>query len=593
MKLKIILFGLLCIILSYVFLEYKSNGDEKNNYKEKVNKTISFFNFTKSLRKVYDIKFISDILINMSNSKIAQKIDFNGLLNVRIMENSKKIIALMQFSSLKISSSNENMDTLFEKLYSDIFVVEFLKNGKIIDITYKYKKEDYASLDDLFSTIQVILEDKKNYTKIEESTSGEFNIRYTRLNAFNKINKKKTKFTSFNSEQKMKIVNSNIDFTINNDWIVDVFSKNKYKIYQNSSHLMTADNTIVLNKTDIIDESLEIWKFKGSYKDILSKYSKTSHISFVEQKTDEIKKKIYKKNKTTFDIMLNNIKSNMDIRNIQELEEYLRLNPSKIALLYPVFLYSSDEMQSVYINVFENIGSPKAQKQLLKILDNEDVKQLNHLRVLFAFNGIEKPTIKSVDYLWKVYDERELDLSNTSILALGTLSSKMSNTNNSYNDIQERIRSEYNANINNNRKIRAILLSMQNAKIENFENEILSIIKNTSNRKVKSVAIKTLEGLDKKKVKEKMLRVLQTSNDSLIKASVMDTLKSISSNKKLISQVQNDIFKQDDSLVRKKMIKYLLKYKKTYPENITILKKLHKLERNTENQKLLIRNLYK
>lgn len=116
------------------------------------------------------------------------------------------------------------------------------------------------------------------------------------------------------------------------------------------------------------------------------------------------------------------------------------------------------------------------------------------------------------------------------------------------------------------------------------------MLQNSNSNSVKSAAVKALRSQNRDEVREKLLPLFNTHEDLLVRRKVIQTLLTIDTNDQLMSKARENILKDDDHRVRNSLIMYLLKYKEQYPENINTLKQLRKIERDRDNQILLIKN---
>lgn len=584
------------VLVVIVVMVYFLIGD-KSTVKTEFNQTLQTeFNFDTSVKSAYKLKYISDIEIYLGDKNTNNdRFNLSGILNFKVLKNVENdVIAAIQLSELSIDSSNITFSKELKKLYSELFLIEFAKDGTILNTYFKYKKEDYNGIAQLLAVIQTILQDKMTYNQIEDNHNGSVGTKYIRDDKNgNKIDKKRLKYISMNDNNiNINIVNSNTKIKIDKQWIDEVDSVEQLEVYQNGTKLMKTKNIIRLTKQNhLIDNSLEIWQYKYDVENTIEQYNKKSKVSYFEEKAKEQKKQYFTDNKITIDKLTKNIKDSHDLKNLKRLENYITLNPNDAVLLYNVIKNSKDILGSALINVLENSGTPEAQIVLTKIADSDEFNHMNHLRAVVALGGLEKPTKESIEFLWNTYDTRfdedSDDLSNTSLLAIGALSTKIDKEENKL--INERLKTEYSASSDETSKLKVILLSMQNANSANFQDEIFNSLENNSNL-VRATAAQCLRGVNTDEVKYKMLNMLKVDESRKVKINIISTLNTIDPNDALVSQINKDILKEDDNFIRRDMIEYLLKYQDKYPKNKDTLKQLKFIETDRDNQVLLLKN---
>ena len=562
-------------------------SDENRDFKPL--KLSSSYGFNKDIERVYSLNSSSDILIYTDPSNVNKdSFSLDASLNFRVLKKmDSKIITLFQLSSIDLKSSNEILNKELKKLYSDMFVVVFSDKGEILNRYFKYKDDDYKGICQILSIIQTVVKDEKKYRYLESNYDGVVAVEYER--EADNIKRKREIYVSVKDDYlDYEIKDSNIDISIDKHWIKNLDANETITVYEDKQKLLTSKNRYVLREDSALyDPSLEIWQFDGDLDDLINRYSKKKKQSYFKKIKQEQQKEYFQNNNLDVESLLDNIESYDDYAALKKLEDFITLYPEKAVYVYEYIKTAEDKLSAHLINVLENSGTPEAQELLVKIASSDEFEHVDHLRGIVALGGVENPNDKSIEYLWERYGMREekldSELSNTAILSIGVLASKSEKES----EIKQRIKDSYYDSQSVSQK-RALLLSMQNAGAKGFKEEIYESLEDKNNY-VKSTAVKALKSIDGQDNREKLYELFDQNEERKVRKSVVSTLRSIDADENLMIKARENLFLEQDNLIRKELIYYLLENKKKYPQNIDTLREFRKHEKDRDN-KILLRN---
>ena len=549
------------------------------------------FNFSETEKSAFRFSNDSDVKVYVFGKESFQNVTMNGTLNVRVLtKKNTKAIVLMQFSGFSASTGSLEMDRVLTHLYSQPFLVTITTDGRIVETHYKGNDQDYKMLNELlYDSFQVLLKNTSTYDANETTPECMVECQYIRDElAVEKIHKRRLScLNEKNATVRKLIADSNFSIEIDKQWIKTLHGQETTRFYTGMQKTAEATYKILLEKNNsLIDNSLFIWQYKGDAEKLQKRYiNDNTEKSYIEQMKKKAQEAYYKKNNITLKSLLDNYSATNQRQKIQ-IADYLKLHPEETAKLFEFIKHADDRTSAALINVLELAGTPEAQKVLRDIVRSIEFKHNNHLRAIVALGGLKHPTKESIDFLWQLYENRETsdqtDLSNTAMLSLGIMEKGKE-------DFKQRLIDEYRQSTDNGSKKSILLLSMKNAGAEEFKPQIFDALKD-ENSFVKTKALNALKNMNGTDVQEHLLSMFNTNERVMVRRRVIETLLTIDTNDQLMSKARENILQDDDSRVRYGLIRYLLKYKDRYPENIDTLKELRKKERDRDNQILLIKN---
>ncbi len=548
------------------------------------------FDLNKGTSRAYRLHSSSLIELYAEGGSRQQRVTFDAVLNFRVVaKNTAAATVLMQLADIRFHTGTNSLDKVLAKLYAPPFIVDFATDGTIVSRDFSGTFDDYKGLSQMLDMLQCRLENASTYSSEENVTDGTLTARYERdLNQPVSIVKHGISLRMSPSAKYTKtLLHSETVFHIDREWLSGVEAKEVSEIAIGSAKNATSHLSLSVTRDDtLIDRSLAVWKFDGDIDTLRRQFRKKSTASYFKKMEKKLKKERFEKSGTTIASLLEN-SDPADPKSLDKLVDFLKLYPQKAAALYDAIRHSGDKKAAALINVLELAGTPEAQHILTRIVSAEDFGHMNRIRAVIALGGVERPTDESIAFLWNTYTQREdasqKDLSNTSLLSLGILGPKSGQPS----QIEQKLKDEFVQAAGDNEKKRVLLLSMQNADAENFEPQIFEALDDNSPN-VKDAAVKALHGVDNPKVREHLLKLFTTTEDVKVRRRLVRTLMSIPPDDRLMQRARKNLFDDPDNLVRKEIILYLFRYRSLYPENISTLERFKKVERDPNNQRLLI-----
>lgn len=589
MKRRIILFSLLFLFAGTVYLLLYPDIENPQPSIQECNTSFAY-DIDKQNIYMLSSKNMTRLFAYEQSRMLNTKMD--GILNVRFVQHEgNTTIALMQLSELSLHIGDHSLEEALKQVYSQLFITRLAPDGHILDFYFRGDDKDSAGLAQLVSQFQIVLGKAANYVAEETTYEGKVRATYSKEQenpCF--VRKQRHGFdTHSKKKHRMNIIRSDINASVDKEWIRSFTSLELIEVTSGKRKMAESRNVTSLHKTTRAgDGSLPIWRFDGDIDQLIAHFQNDDTESYLAKAETEAQKQYVEKNVISLDTLLLSLKDN-EPRQLLKIAKYLTLYPEHAKDLFSVIKNASEETAAALINVLALAGTPQAQAVLRDIIQDEDFGQRQHIQAIIALGNMTEPTKETVDFLWKTYDTREdseqRDCSNTAVLSAGRLAKKTT-----YGDeIRNKLNEAYENTQEDGPKKRMILLSMQNAGAGHFLSEIFEAL-DDSDPHVRSAAVKALSAQNTEEVRSHLLPLFKTDEAYDVRYQMVKTLLTIDTNDPLMSKARENILQDDDSRVRYGLIRYLLKYKDRYPENIDTLKELRKKERDRDNQILLIKN---
>jgi len=592
---KKIIYSLIISSIVYLFfVTYNSLFSKKACITNNTTQDSRNLVFSTREREVYKIKYRNKVTFFIPQKNITN-ISLDGYLNFRVFQvTSRFIYAGIQCSDLDIKVTGFRFNDKLKELYQKFFIVKFNKNGMMEKFYFPNSNEDdFKSLQALINNLQFIVKNKSEYTTIEKDTLGKYTANYFRT--YNKINKSKMKYILFcdqNKDKSIEIITSKLVAQLSeNDWIDKLKYDEEFNICEGNIKVLNSVSSLtLLNVPDKSNDKLLIWKEDRNIKDILDGFKKKKKIQFwkqIQYKSDEL---YIQENDISVENILNSISTTNNTQKLyDDLELFLKLNPKEAYKLKKYINMYSDDIAMNLINVLEMAETIEAQETLMQIVDSEQSSHMNKIRAIIALSDFKNPSDKLIDFLWDIQehisDNTKNDIQNTALLALGIISSKIDPDLSI--DIDNRLRDKL-ASTEDDSEKEVLLLAMQNSGSNKFRRSILKQI-DSRNARVRKIAISSLEGVDDEKIKNILFQEFNEEDNPIVRSTIIKTLQTLSPSEKIAHQISQNVLEEQDSSVRKEMIKYLVKVKDIYPQYFSVLKQLLTKETVKSNIKIIIR----
>ena len=531
---------------------------------------------------------------------IKDPINFSAMLDFRVFKKDENFIyAGFELSDVKIGMQNSYLEKRIASLYELFFLVKMDKNGKFLEYYFPRRDDDVKGLFMLFSMLQTVELDKTSYKVEEFDYNGVYEAEYSRME--NKLSKSRIKYI----EKKSDAINivfgkSNINIVLDdeNNYIQSLNGYETIVSKENGIVVLENSNTVLMEKVNTpVNNSLKIWQEEREVSEIIDSFQQEAEkyepFWVAEEKASKIN--YIKTNHLNFSNFLKKVQENMNIQNLQELQNYLSLYPKEIEKLYAIIIDSDDKSSMKLIHMLEKLGNEEAQKLLLKLIesDNSTLSQDNHLRAIIAIGAIKNVSEENIDALWKYSQNVDtsdlLEQSKTIVLALGSIAS------NSEENIASKINQRLKDNLltGNYATKKISLLSMQNSGIDNFQAEVLEVVKTSSSIKLQVSAIKILQDARTGEVEKVLYEKMKRAQNDYVKAAAIESLSFFEPKDEIVEEIQKNIATQESSHTKTEMVKYLAKTIDKYPQNSKYLEDALQGEENREVVKLIIKTIRK
>ena len=569
-----------------------------NKVDKSYNEVMSGFNFNLNTKSHYQITNSiifdnTDVLYAVSGD-ITTKID----LDMRVFKKEKEFIYIgFQFSDIDISIGNKDVKDSLEKLYSIFFIVKIDYSGKFIEYYFPKDIQNIKGLSGLVSQMQVVFSKKPVYSVEEDDfLEGVYKTMYRNVN--NILNKKREKYIAYNDDtMQTKIIKSNMIIKIDKtgNWIESLKGLENIIIKDNGVDAIKNKNIISIEKLYTpVNSSLQIWNEDRDIKDIIESFKQNSKDdTFTWQKEqDKILKNYIKKNNITFKSLLSKIDNNSNSDFSDDLEKYLRLNPNEIYKLYHIIDGHNNIKSAKLIRILGSLNTLEAQTVLLKIAEGyDDVSfENNNMNAILELGKQKNLDNNIVNTLWSFQDIRSdeyyKDRSNTILLALGNLSSH----NNM--DISDKIDQRLKDLLYDDSYDKSTLLyAMENSGTKKFESTIVEVLEKSSDNFIKATAIDVLGSIQTDEIEDILYLTMKSSSSNLVKEQAIKKLLNFKTDERIVKDIQSTIKTLPDSRVRDKMIYYLVKTVKEYPENKQYLENILTDTQDIRTKKMIIRTI--
>ena len=523
-------------------------------------------------------------------------IDLNAQIDFRVFQNTKKVIyAGFELSKVAINIPNKDLQESLKKLYEVFFIVKMDKNGKILEYYFPGKEDNFKGLIMLFSTLQTVFKNEKEYKVTEFDANGFYSVSYKKDNL--QIHKSKIKYLQA-AKSNILFKSSDINITVDakGNFINSLIGKEIVQTKEANQTVLQNSNMISFQKlTTKIDTTLRIWQEQRDVKDIinsLQQKAKTQEL-FWKEEAQKSNRKYIKKEKLELENFITKMEKNPSIESMRDLQKYLKLFPKKTAQLYRVILNTSDDTSMKIVNVLELLGTKEAQKLLLDLIDtsDEDLSQINHLRAIIALGAVESVSEENIEKLWQYSQNEETpnlqERSQTIILALGNIASH----SNDYiaQSINERLKDRL---VEDDYRVKKIaLLAMQNSGIDHFKTEVLDLLKNSTNEKLQLSAISLLKSVHNEDVMSTLYQKIIETDSDRIKAKAIESISYFNPDAKVVKLLQKELLTESNPRIKSEMVRYLANSMDSYPDNKNYLESALQNESNREVVKLIIKSI--
>ncbi len=537
---------------------------------------------------VYDFSTRNQLRFDVADSTKDTATSIDGRLNVRFIRRNRNgtALAILQFSHLTLHLEDPAVEQVLKHIYSRPFITVFTPEGRILHSYFKGRDSDSAGIEELLDAIQIVLRNQPRYRILEQTRDGNVSASYLRI--ANRVRKRREGYYQSDRRKSDKvIIRSEINATVDCDWIETLHLREKVAIYTDKKKVIESRYVVSLKKSDVsADPTLEVWRFNGDIDYLVEQFRHDENISYLEEYSQKAAKRYIEKEGISLGSLLMSVRPD-DPNSLARLAGYLKLYPKTADQLLPVIKDAGNELAAALISVLQRAGTPQAQQSLQTIADSDDYTEINRVRALISLGGIDHPTAQSVVFLQETSGRRETaqqrTFSNVALLSLGRIAPKQKDSS----TIRRILIDTFNESVGDPSEQKTVLLSMKNAGAEQFVSEIAEALE-SPDYEVKAAAIKASEHMNTPEIRTKLLSMFNTEEDLLVRRRLAKALLTMEPDGALIKKAGVNALRDRDPVVRNTLIKYLYRYKKRYPENVQILKQLRRSEKDAANQRLLI-----
>jgi len=563
MKKYIFISGLLIIIIGVTTMLIGNNNNTKS-IKQHIDNSLHF-NFKPNKYSSYKLEYMTTFAKNQYN--ISSNIDMKAILNTKVLEENNKLYILFKLTNIKLAFDNPYLEKILSNIYSKIFLIEISKNGKFINY-YLPKDSKKVGLFNLISLFEIIIKNSSLYTTQEkDAINGIYECTY-------RIDKDiyKTRQKYISDTQNITIDSSYIKAVADKkgNWLFSLKAIENIQVNIGNSPIKTK-NELQLTKIAPVKFSIKAKNIEN----IINAIQNEQNIEWSKITTSALKHEI-KQNKITFNSLINKFLNSHDISDLHKLEIYLKLNPNEIDKLYDIMANSNPNINNRLIAILEHLNLPQSQNLLADIANDSNFDDDTRLRAVIALGFQKNLSSDIIDTLWGIEKNSDnSDLSNTALLALGSISSNNANT-----QIDEKLKE-----LSKQKNSISLIYSMKNSGVTKFKKELTKML-NSSNTQIKTNAIEVLSNVNDPQIHNKLVSMIDSKSNNVEAAAIKALSKH--PDEKTLKYVQSHI-KDMKPKVTEAMVDYLVKTMDKHPENKTYLKEVLPLVQDNKTKKVIIK----
>jgi len=458
----------------------------------------------------------------------------------------------------------------------------------------------------------------KNWQVEQDNATGTYIAEFNKVK--NGIFKKKLKYnvikgnqkkgnleidTAENAEVEIQVTNTVFEYGKPASWIRNVrgAEQEKYQL-RNETKVLSVTKYHLKEIFPQFNPAYEIWNNDLSYDSFVTyinlNETEKEPLSFWEK---ENKKYLEKKfanetNDSIFKDYFSKEKAEWDDKVF--IRDYLKVHPEK-ALDIPYMLTSknlTDDQQAGLIHILELADTPEAQEALIIIINNEKNIHMNRVRAIVALSGIDYPTVNMVQQLTEIYEkaltDKDEDISNTSMLTLGNLSSTLNSPelNKESIELSKKIKTKIEDEINNNTESNksVLLLAIENTK----DNELMPYAAKyitSDDPNIRSAAASVYRNMDDEAARTALIPAVTNEQNSAVREAMVNALREKNATEESFEKIHELAKGETSETVRRTMVRYLVE-NRDKAESEEVFKKMLETEESPETRTLLYKAIY-
>ena len=552
-----------------------------------------------------------------NTGSLHKRIAIKGTLNFRVYSVSEYVISAgFQLSPVSIRIEGKR-SMAAEQLYSGLFFADMSRQGRFLNFSFRntISVEDEKNISEVLRSMQTIIH-KRLFPSWDEEASdrnGSYIARYESNRGT--VTRKKIKYITvtdpdgrISAGSSIAVKRSNLTVTYNSTvpWISGAQGSEFLVYYSDNIPVLKTSSTVKMSLIPFDpDKDLAIWGGEKSPEDYISEWEKLpkNNIS-LSRRTDREKLRM-KYGDITISRLISKLFSSHKKFNsmaVRELIMYLEAWPESAEEI-PAYLLSqklTPEQGAMLVHALGRAGHSHAQKSLVTIMEGKDYRRENRIQSAMAFADIIKPEHESIQSLWNAYYTRDteskadMDIAGTAVLALGSITKKLSATGlktdmENARDIKDRIASDLNEVMDLKTKV-ALIHAAGNTGDTEFIEPLARYLESDS-QTLRSSAVASMTYMEDERIDEMLGNVLMKDRSVNVRGAAVTSLYKREPGDKAVSALLKKIRNEDNDIVRGQMYRYLLK-NRDYPGVKDTLRELRKKETAMSNIRMINRALH-
>lgn len=554
-------------------------------------------NWTDGARQSYSYKSRSVLdtfeLKQGGRSRVSSYLE--GVLHFKIFKVDKKndtVKTAFKFEPDELKISGVNSEKI-KKMYDAIFLVEFSLTGEPRKFSFSrtLAQEDERYLRDFIDSLKFVTAGNAHRTwETDESTAtGVLRAEYS-SKGNNTFEKHRVYYIDNHSktETPPSINKSVFKFTLNDSsWVSTVKGYEKTTLGDGSGMRITA---YLQNELKLLPQSdSSFFDDQTTYEELSKKYNDTSIIKNSISAWDTVRRDIYadEMKNVTVNSLLGDLRLNKSSPSsiVHSFKNLFSIKPEAIAIAANLVKNGSlppREYQMIMCAMAQ-YGSPECQKYLLNFIENRGLPSKLRMDAAIYSGDLNNVSVADAKRLMNIsIMSRQEDkglLSNTILLALGSMCSDGKNNGETADEINRFISNKLTTGTKDTNELAACLAAAGNTHSNVHVKPITEYTKNSS-PSIRANAIEALQYIEGEEANKAILSVVERETDTDVLATTLQVQLSRDSNPEITNTVVSRLKNGDDIGTRQPMIEYLTAQDKVDSSTKSVLQDILRTEKN-------------
>lgn len=522
-----------------------------------------------------------------------------GILQFRIyrVDRDKDIVeTAFKFEPKELNITGVDTDRI-KKMYDSVFLVEFSTSGE--PRKFKFSKslaiEDEHYLCDIIHSIKFVTNnDSRRSWETTESTSTSEIISEYSVAGGKTFEKKRVRYLSKNDviDSLPTINSSKFMVTLgSSSWISDVKGFEKTTIGNGSEMRITA---YLQNELSLLpSESDPFFDDTTSYSDLSTKFTSETIQKNAISAWDSVRNEIYAEQlkNATVQSLLNDLRlkkasaaeTTASLKHLFELKKDSLQNAANLVkngtipsreyqlILFAMAQFGSNESQGYLFSFIEDKSLP------LKLRIDSAVYS-GYLNSVSVENVIKLETLSRI-----TRNENGGQLSNTILLALGTMCADKKNEGETADEINRFISNKLNSQPDDTNELSACLAAAGNTHSNDYVKSV-SPYTNNQSPTIRQSAVEALQSIDSKEARQEIISVIEKENDTEVLSTALQSSQLKEFNSSISDIVVSRLDGNSQASTRQPIIEYLAQQNTADSSTKKVLQKLMKNEKDPRNR---------